>query len=132
MKPWGAEMKRGAALLSIFVFSVTCYAATWPELAKDAEFESRWMCNPSLSSFIPIAKTLVSNNVKGCGVLYWAESKDYENIFLVACYSASADLGGDPTSLYVLKTDSKKLIRTRKSMLKTMPDYRPSMEPSCE
>ena len=122
-------MKNAVIFAISSIFSVSCPAATWPELTKDAEFEGRWMCNSSLCSFTPISKTLVSNHVKSCGVFYWAESKDYEDIFLVACYSASADLEGEPTSLYVVKVDSKKMALFAKSVVKhDFPWLRPAIE----
>ena len=123
-------MKLLTLALASFVFSATTHGETWPIQVRDAKFEERWFCDPGYSAFSPIAQTLVANKIQGCGVFYWSESEDFENIYLVACYNQYANVADSPTSYVIVKTDAKRIIRVRKEDEKSVAKNI-SKKPSC-
>lgn len=126
-------MKR-LLFLFLFALSASINAGTkpWPLDPKETSFYPFWEFQHTEVS-IAIGQTIHKSGLgKACSSGYhWAESRDFDNIYYVACYGTYSDLTKDASSFYIMKTDTKKALRVMKSDVKEKPECAPTGVGKC-
>lgn len=79
--------------------------ADWLPIQNEMRFSDVWENDIRFASGIAIARTLVARKMRGCGSFSWAESEDFEHVYLVAC-----NPGGDSGWSYsIVRTDTQRV-----------------------
>ena len=125
-------MRRALSLISIAV----CFQSHAYYIAPQAElsFAQQWESASPLriERNVKIIRILVKNKIPRCHDVFLSESLDYDNVYLVACYSGNYDKsGGDSSNYVIIDIDDGKLYRTRRGALKKMPECLPYQTGAC-
>lgn len=98
----------------------------WRPRNDEMRFQTWWKSDTTMVSFLPIARTLVERNQHGCGSISWADSIEYDNVYLVACIGRS-----DTPSYYIIRTDTKQVFAANPQAMPQRPQCHPWQNDRC-